>query len=71
MTDMARTMILIGLLLIVAGGFLLLIGKLPGGGKLPGDIMIKKENFSFYFPLTTCIIISVVATLLSYLWSKK
>jgi hypothetical protein len=70
MGDMAKTIILIGALLVVAGVIMLLIGKIPGMGKLPGDIMIKKENFSFYFPLTTCIIISIVLTLISYLWRK-
>jgi hypothetical protein len=70
MTDLARTMILIGVLFLVIGGIMLLVGKFPGAGKLPGDIVIKKENFSFYFPLTTCIIVSIVLTLISYLWRK-
>jgi hypothetical protein len=71
MGDVAKTIILTGVVLIVAGGVMLLLGKIPGAGKLPGDILIKKENFSFYFPITTCILISVILTILSYLWSRK
>jgi len=41
-------------------------GKIPYLGQLPGDIVVKKENFSFYFPLTTCIIMSIVLTALLY-----
>ena len=68
---------LMGKMLIVMGTLLVLIGiimtigqKIPWIGKLPGDIIIKKEQFSFYFPLTTCIIISLILTLLFYLLRK-
>jgi hypothetical protein len=68
---------LIGKMLIVMGIILMLIGiimtlgpKIPWIGRLPGDIIIKKEQFSFYFPLTTCIIISIILTLLFYLLRK-
>jgi len=46
-------------------------GKIPGVGKLPGDILIKRENFSFYFPLTTCILLSLILTAVMYLFGKK
>jgi len=63
-------LILLGVLIIVIG-FLLLIGeKIPWIGKLPGDIIIRKEKFSFYFPITTCIIISIILTLLFTLFRK-
>jgi hypothetical protein len=71
MGDMAKIMILIGIFCIVTGGLLLILGKLPWAGKLPGDIMIKRENFTFYFPLMTCIVISIILTLISYLWPRK
>jgi len=71
MGDMAKMIIFIGAALIVIGVLMLLLGKIPGMGKLPGDIVIKKENFSFYFPITTCIVISIILTVISYLWSKK
>lgn len=71
-----KTLILAGILLVMGGMFVLYgkyipwINKL---GKLPGDIQIQKEGFSFYFPLTTCILISAAMTLLSLMirWLSK
>ncbi len=61
----------LGKALIVAGGVLVLLGvivllgeRIPSLGRLPGDIRIKGERFSFYFPLATCILLSVVLTLI-------
>lgn len=48
-----------------------LLGKIPGVGKLPGDIFIKKGNFSFYFPLATCVLISLFLTLILNFFGKK
>jgi hypothetical protein len=70
----------IGKLLIIFGIVILLIGtglvvfskfKIPFLGKLPGDFMIQRENFTFYFPLTSSIIISVILTIIFSLFSKK
>jgi len=71
MTEAARTLIFFGIIFIITGAVLLLVGKIPGVGKLPGDIMIKKENLSFYFPITTCIIISVIFSLIMYFWNHR
>ena len=71
MTDMAKILFGIGIVLIIAAGALYLVGKIPGFGKLPGDIMIRKENFTFYFPLTTCIVISLVMSFLFFLWKHR
>jgi len=70
-----------GKILILVGIIVILIGliftfsfkiKIPFNlGKLPGDIYIKKNNFSFYFPITTSIIISIILTFIFYLFSKK
>ncbi|OPY80751.1 MAG: hypothetical protein A4E65_01367 [Syntrophorhabdus sp. PtaU1.Bin153] len=67
----------IGKLLVVAGISLVLIGlalmfgdKIPFLGKLPGDIYIKRERFSFYFPLTTSIIISILLTIFFWIFRK-
>ena len=67
----------LGKLLILLGVFIILIGllliagdKIPWIGKLPGDILIKKEKFTFYFPLTTSILISIILTLLFTLFRK-
>jgi Protein of unknown function (DUF2905) len=70
MGEIAKTMILIGAVLVVLGLVLLLFQKTPFLGKLPGDILIKKENFTFYFPLATSIILSVILSLILYLIGK-
>ncbi|MCX5891926.1 MAG: DUF2905 domain-containing protein [Deltaproteobacteria bacterium] len=70
MSDLARVLIVLGVLLVVVGLALLLVPKIPGLGKLPGDIVIKRENFSFYFPLGTCILISVILSLIFWLFRK-
>ncbi len=62
---MGKVFTLIGIVLLVLGLLLTFFEKLPLGlGRLPGDIMIKKDNFTFYFPLGTSIILSVVLSLL-------
>ena len=71
MGDLGRTLIFFGIILIAAGLFVVAAGKIPGLGKLPGDIMIKKENFSFYFPLTTCLLISALISLILFLWNRR
>lgn len=66
-----KTLIIIGIILILAGGLLMFGSKMPFMGKMPGDISIQKKNFSFYFPITTCIIISIILSLFSWLFGKK
>ena len=70
MSDLGRFLIAIGLLLVGVGVALLLAPKLPWLGKLPGDISFQRGRFSFYFPLGTCILISLVLTLILYLLRK-
>lgn len=65
-----RILIALGIVLIVAGLVLLCTDKLPFPGRLPGDIYIKKERFSFYFPVTTSIVISVILTIIFWLFRK-
>jgi hypothetical protein len=71
MGDLGKSIITIGIVLVIVGIFLTVAGKIPGVGKLPGDIFIKKENFSFYFPLTTCILLSVILSAVMYFLGKK
>ena len=70
-TTMAKTLIFVGGILMIAGVVLLALGKIPGVGKLPGDILIKKDNFTFYFPLTTSILLSLLVSFLLFLWNQK
>ncbi len=71
MAEIGKSLIFIGILIIVTGVVLLFNDKLPFNlGKLPGDISYKKENFSFYFPITTSILISIVLSLMFYLFGR-
>ena len=67
---LGKLLILLGVLIIVIGLLLLVGEKIPWIGKLPGDIIIRREKFSFYFPITTCIIISIILTLLLWIFRK-
>jgi len=66
---MQKTFIIIGALFLAAGLLWPVISKL-GLGRLPGDIAIKGDGFSFYFPITTMIIVSIIATALFRLFGK-
>ena len=71
MAEIGKSLIFIGTLIIIIGVVLLFNDRLPFNlGKLPGDISYKKENFSFYFPITSSILISIVLSLLFYLFGR-
>ncbi len=70
MAEMAKLLIVIGAVLLAAGLVLLFLPKLPFPGKLPGDIVIKRENFTFYFPIVTSIIVSIIVSLILWLISR-
>jgi uncharacterized protein HemY len=65
-----KILIITGLAIAGVGVLLVLTTKVPWLGKLPGDILIKKDNVRFYFPITTCVIISIILTFLFYLFRK-
>lgn len=78
---MGKSLILIGIILVVIGIFFTLVpldgehltgrgGKISWFGRLPGDIIIHKKNFTFYFPITTCVLISVILSLVFFLFFK-
>ncbi len=71
MNDIGKALIGIGIALVVLGALFWLGDKLPWFGRLPGDIDIKRENFRFYFPLTTCLFVSLVVTLLFWLVRRR
>ncbi|MGQ0533170.1 MAG: DUF2905 domain-containing protein [Caulobacteraceae bacterium] len=66
---MARILIIAGIALIVIGLAWPWLSKL-GLGRLPGDIVIRRENFSFYFPIVTSLILSIVASLLFWIFRR-
>jgi hypothetical protein len=70
MPDLGRVLIIAGAILLVLGLLLLLSGKVPWLGHLPGDISIERDGFRFYFPLTTCILISIVLSVLLWLFRR-
>lgn len=67
---MQKLFIVLGLFFLLLGAAWPLLSKLPFG-RLPGDIYIERENFSFYFPLTTGLLISVVLSLILWWWTRK
>lgn len=71
MKEIARLLILFGISLAGFGCLLYGVSLIPGVGKLPGDIHVKSKNFSFYFPLATCLIVSVVLTVLINFFFKS
>ena len=71
MEHIARYLIIFGIVLVALGGVLLLAGKLPWLGRLPGDFAFKGKRVTFYFPLTTSIILSIVLTVLINLFFKR
>ena len=71
MVEIGKNIIFIGIVIVIIGIVLTFSDKLPFSlGKLPGDIVYKKENTSFYFPITTSIIVSIVLSFLLYLFGK-
>ena len=68
---LSKTIIMCGVLLVIFGILLAVFEKVPGMGRLPGDIYIKREHFSFYFPLTTCILLSLMLSLLIKVFFKR
>ena len=78
MSGLGKALILLGSILLVLGAIFLAVGKWSnseGGwgwlGRLPGDFIIKRDNVTFYFPLATSIIISVVGSLIFYFYFRR
>jgi hypothetical protein len=70
MSDWGRLLVIVGSVLLILGLILWLSPKIPWLGKLPGDITYKRDNFTFYFPLGTCILLSVILNLILYFFRK-
>ena len=71
MQPLGRDLIVLDVVIAAIGVLVSVAGKIPLIGRLPGDIFIKREHFSVYFPLTTCILISLVLILISKFFGRK
>jgi hypothetical protein len=70
MRQFGWVLIAVGLVIVLMGGLLLLSGKIPFFGRLPGDIVVKREHFTFYFPIVSMLIISAIISLILFLVRK-
>jgi len=75
MTDgvqyIGRFLVILGIVIAAVGGVLLFSGKITWLGRLPGDIIIQRKNFTFYFPLATSILLSIILTFILWLISRR
>jgi hypothetical protein len=70
MPALGKSLILAGLVIALIGVLMTFAGRIPWIGRLPGDIYLKRENFTFYFPLATSIVISVILSFILWLLRK-
>ena len=68
--EFGKMLLILGILFVVIGLFLMLGPKIPLLGKLPGDFIVRRGNFTFYFPLATSILLSIVLTLIFFIFRK-
>jgi hypothetical protein len=69
--DLGKVLIGLGLVIVVVGLALTLGSRLPWIGRLPGDLYVRRENWSFYFPIATSLLISAVLTLIFWLFGRR
>jgi hypothetical protein len=70
MAGFGRSLIYLGIVLVILGILFSVGGKLPWLGHLPGDIYLQRGRFTFYFPVTTCLLISIIMTLIFYIFRR-
>ena len=70
-SELGKSLLLFGVVLAALGIFLMIGPKVPWVGRLPGDIVIERKNFQFYFPLGTCLLLSLLLTLLFRLFGRR
>jgi hypothetical protein len=71
LSGIGRLLAVVGVILVLAGALLMVSEKIQWIGRLPGDIYIKREKFSFYFPVATSILLSIVASIIFYFIGRK
>lgn len=64
LSDLGKVLLLVGAVVVVLGASLLVLGRVPFLGRLPGDIYVRRGGTSFYFPIVTCLVLSVILTVL-------
>lgn len=70
--ELGKLLLILGVVLAAVGAFLMLGSRLPWRlGRLPGDLIVKRENFTFYFPLVTSLLLSVIFSMLLWLFGRK
>lgn len=67
---LGKALVVAGLAIAAIGAAVILAGKVPWLGRLPGDFRVEREHFSFYFPLATCLLVSAVASVILWLLRK-
>jgi len=67
---LGKVLVIIGGIIVVIGILMMFGNKIPYIGKLPGDIIIRKKNFTIYFPITTLILLNLILLIISWLWRK-
>lgn len=71
MSELGRTLLVLGGVVALVGLLLMLAPGVPWLGKLPGDVLVKRERFTVYFPIVTCLVLSVVLTLLMNVFFRR
>lgn len=71
MNDLGKMLLVMGLVVALVGVVFILVGRVPWLGRLPGDIYVQRGNWSFYFPLMTSIVVSVLLTLFFWLFGRR
>lgn len=71
MTEVGKLLLVFGLVIAAAGVVLILAGRIPWVGRLPGDVYIQRGNWTFYFPLATSLLLSLVLTLVFWIVGRR
>ncbi len=69
--QIGKILLVIGIVIAAFGGLLIISGRIPWLGRLPGDIYIQRKNYTFYFPLATSLLISLLLTILFWLFGRR
>lgn len=70
-SGLGKMIFIAGIIIAVVGLIIMFFNKIPFIGKMPGDIIIKKDNFTFYFPIVTSILLSIILSLIIYFLRRK